>query len=316
MRNKSNGPVEYVKVIVAGAVLAFLAIATIFIGFLAVTNPGESKSMETESLAETQTETQIETRIESETLAEAEEENETESEFQMEAQVETEIEIQREEEPETQENVEGPLVVIDAGHQGPGQDMSGYEAIAPGSEETKPRIVSGTQGTTTGLCEYELNLNVALHLRDILEERGYRVIMTRETHDINISNIERAEVANSAGADIMVRIHANGDNNSSVAGALTMSPSAANPYVGSMYEQCNALSRCIIDSYCAATGLANDGILEVDNMTGINWCQVPVTIVEMGFMTNPGDDTYMADSDNQYVMAEGIANGIDQYFGR
>lgn len=211
---------------------------------------------------------------------------------------------------------DAPLVVIDAGHQGPGQDMSGYEPMAPGSSETKPRIVTGTQGSTTGLAEYDLNLSVSLLLQQELQNRGYQVLMTRTTNDINISNIERADVANQAGADIMVRIHANGSEDSSVSGALTMAPSASNPYVGYMYNECNALASCIINAYCAATGLANDGIMETDTMTGINWCQVPVAIVEMGFMTNPGDDTYMADPGNQAVMASGIADGIDQYFGR
>ena len=49
-------------------------------------------------------------------------------------------------------------------------------------------------------------------------------------------------------------------------------------------------------------------------MTGINWSTIPVTIVEMGFMTNQNDDLKMADSAFQQTMAEGIANGIDAYF--
>ena len=47
---------------------------------------------------------------------------------------------------------------------------------------------------------------------------------------------------------------------------------------------------------------------------GINWSTIPVTIVEMGFMTNQNDDLKMADSSFQQTMAEGIANGIDAYF--
>lgn len=223
-------------------------------------------------------------------------------------------------EPETQKQSEpeeyAPLIAVDAGHQGPGQDMSGQEPNAPGSDVMKARLATGTTGTTTGVNEYELTLEVALKLKEELQERGYRVVMTRETHDVNISNIDRCQIAEDAGADIMVRIHANGSDDSSVSGALTIAPTESNPNTQDIYEESMRLSRLVIDSYCAATGLGNRDIWITDEMTGINWSDIPVTYLEMGFMTNPGDDQYMCEESNQQIMAAGIADGIDAYFGR
>lgn len=131
--------------------------------------------------------------------------------------------------------------------------------------------------------------------------------MTRTDNDTAISNKERAEYAASQGSEIYVRIHANGTDSSSASGALTMAPSQSNPYVSSLFDQSNRLSQCILDSYCQATGFQNLGIQYTDTMTGINWSTVPVTILEMGFMTNQNDDTKMNDSQFQQTMVEGIA---------
>lgn len=209
----------------------------------------------------------------------------------------------------------GKVIGIDPGHQGSWVDMSAPEPVAPGSFQTKARCTTGTTGNYTGLPEYELNLSVSLKLKEILQERGYQVVMTREVNDANISNSERARKAAQEGAEIYVRIHANSDSNSSVNGALTMCSTAGNPYVGNLYQESRRLSQVILDSYCQATGFAKRDIIETDNMTGINWSTVPVTIVEMGFMSNKEDDERMADTSFQQTMAEGIANGIDAYFG-
>lgn len=207
----------------------------------------------------------------------------------------------------------GFVVVIDPGHQKKGDSTK--EPNGPDSSVMKARVTGGTSGCSTGVMEYELNLAVSLQLRDELEARGYIVYMTRETHDVNISNMERAQYATSVGADIAVRIHANGSENSSANGALALAPSSDNPYVSNLSSASQSLSKCILDAYCAATGMKNQGVISSDTMTGINWSTVPVTILEMGYMTNQTDDINMEDASYQQKMVEGIADGVDDYFG-
>lgn len=210
-----------------------------------------------------------------------------------------------------EDGIHKKIVAIDAGHQAKGN--SEKEPLGPGSDVMKAKVSSGTAGVSTKVAEYVLNLDISLALRDELETRGYTVLMIRETHDVNLSNRERAEVANKS-ADIFVRIHANGSENQEVSGALTIYPSKSNEFVGSMSEECKKLAEAIIDKYCEATEAKNRGAIVMDNMSGINWCTIPVTIVEMGYMSNPEEDKMMQDADYQKKMVRGIADGIDQYF--
>lgn len=228
---------------------------------------------------------------------------------------EEEVSKEEEQEPEKKEEAKnGKKVAIDPGHQGFNIDMSEKEPLGPGSNEMKAKASTGTQGKFTGVPEYELNLNISKQLRTELEMRGYEVLLTREDNDTRISNKERALLAADFGADIYVRIHANGSESSSASGAMTMVPSAKNPFVPQLHEKSYALGEEIINAYCESSGIKNNGVQLFDNMTGINWSKVPVVILEMGFMTNESDDRNMQDGDVQALMVLGIANGIDNYF--
>ena len=138
--------------------------------------------------------------------------------------------------------------------------------------------------------------------------------MTRESHDVDISNIQRAKFANNAGANIMVRIHANGSDNTSKSGAMTINMTKSNPYNKYLYTKSRALSDSIVNHLCAKTGAKNNSVWDTDTMTGINWSTIPVTIVEMGYMTNPTEDRNMATASYQIKIVQGICDGIDEYF--
>ncbi|MCD8143589.1 MAG: N-acetylmuramoyl-L-alanine amidase [Clostridiales bacterium] len=207
----------------------------------------------------------------------------------------------------------GHIVAIDPGHQAKGN--SDLEPIGPGATEKKAKVSTGTSGVSTGVAESTLTLTVSLQLRDALEAEGYQVVMTRESQDVNISNAERAQIATDAGAEIFIRIHANGSEKSSANGIVTLSPSSANPYVSSLYEDSYRLSKLLVNELCAATGAKNLGVQTSDTMSGINWSTMPVSIVELGFMTNPTEDELLNSADYQAKLVEGMVNAVNAYFG-
>lgn len=209
------------------------------------------------------------------------------------------------------EKVEKYLICIDPGHQEKGDWKT--EPVGPDSPYSKARVSSGTVGISTKKPEYILNLEASEVLKHILISKGFEVIMTRESHDVNISNMERATFANDKNANMVIRIHADGSDDTSITGASILIPSQKGKYTSSIFEasyQCANLIKNKMDS----RGFKVNGIFERDDLTGFNWSKVPVVLVEMGFMSNYNEDEMMSNRQYQRKMMQSIADGVEEYF--
>ncbi len=276
----------------------------------------EALSAQTEEETEAATEQQKEDETEAETETESETEEKTEAAAEEEETSEAETEYETEKAASQDEKI---IIAIDASHQEKGGDLEEEEPIGPDAEEKAKGFSEGTSGTVSGLTEAELNLSVAEKLKKQLEDRGYEVYMTRDNKESDLSESERAKNVNASGAQILISLHANGGEDSTEKGVEVMAPSYENPYwkdrTGNI-KKSNALADIILQSYCEETGLNAKGLYNVDNQILLNWSEIPSVVLEMGFMSNESDDAYMAEEEHQQEMAEGIADGIDLYFGR
>ena len=201
-------------------------------------------------------------------------------------------------------------VCIDPGHQGKG-DPKG-EPVAPGSGNKKPRVSSGTAGIATKKAEHVVNLEAAMILKDLLIQKNYNVVMTRETADVNISNVERAEIANNANADITIRIHCDSINDSGKTGATILVPSKDCQYTKNIYCESNKYAE-ILKKTLQDNNVKVNGVFERNDITGFNWSRVPVVILEMGFMSNYNEDQMLSDSTYQKLLMRCVAESIDKY---
>ena len=206
----------------------------------------------------------------------------------------------------------GIRIGLDPGHQ-QRPDIN-TEPNAPNEAAAKARCSSGTRGIVTGIYEYEVNLAVGLKLKALLEQNGAQVFITRTTHDVNISNRERAEFFNENEVDLAVRLHCNGTDDTNVRGAFMLLPSKERtPF----YSENNRAAAAIIEQYCKETGLEmrkRNGITYSSTQTGFNWCTRPIVCIEMGHLSNESEDLLLTNDTFQDKMAVGILNGILAYF--
>ena len=191
--------------------------------------------------------------------------------------------VLRRAEPALEADLSGRVVCIDPGH---GGSQAGAEA--------------------EGVRESELNLAVALRVRDILEGCGARVIMTRE-RDEDVPLETRAGIANDAGAEIFVSIHQNmSPENESVSGSETWVYSAETADAVALASQ--------IQSGLTAEFRSEDrGICESSGLVVLSRTQMTACLVECGFMSNRAELGRLSSADGQSEAAYGIAEGIAAY---
>ena len=205
----------------------------------------------------------------------------------------------------------GRLIIIDPGHQA--QAMNQHAPIGPGATQTRPMVAAGTRGVSTGVAEYIVVLDIGLKLRDALIEEGYEVYMVRETHDVQISNKDRALRGNELGGDIMVRLHCDGSPNPNVHGFMTLIP-ANGGWTEPIYAKSRQAGEHVHREVLAAIGAYDRGIIERGDLSGFNWSTIPSILLEMGVMTNAREDELLSDPDYQNKIVQGIVNGLNAYF--
>ena len=215
----------------------------------------------------------------------------------------------------TAEAARSPVVVIDAGHDLRGNSET--EPIGPGSSTRKIKDGGGTSGVVSGLTEADLNMRVAARLRPLLERAGVRVVMTRtRTSGTSMGNIARARIANRAQAGLFLRIHADGSTDPGTRGSHTLHPALRSGWTDDVYAASKRAAKTVQSEMVRALGFPDRGLQERSDFTGFNWADVPVILVEMGFMTNRTDDRLLATATYQQRAAVGLCRGALRFLGR
>ena len=196
------------------------------------------------------------------------------------------------------------LICLDPGHAtDPGVGRQ-HEPIGPGSGVTKIKDGGGAAG------ESEVVLAIARRTRAELRRRGYRVVLTRDGGLFRGGNVERARFCNRRRAALMLRIHADGSPDSSRSGVSTLHPALQRGWTSDVYGPSLRAARAVQRSLVAATGARDLGLVRRSDLTGFNWADVPVVLVETGFMTNPTERQRLRTASYQARVARGLANGV------
>ena len=216
--------------------------------------------------------------------------------------------------PEAQEGrLNGVVVCIDPGHQENGTPA--MEPLGPGLDGRTSGSGGMAQGGVTMRKESIVVLEIGVALRDELIRQGATVVMTRLRQDEALTNLQRCQIAEDGGADIMLRLHADIQENKNKQGfsiycpfhstyAQAVADSATYRLMGDMLI--NAMKRAVGYELEDKTGF----VTLSDQFVGNNWAKMPCFLVELGFMSNPTEDVLLSTPVYQQRLAEGMAQGV------
>lgn len=207
-------------------------------------------------------------------------------------------------------NNAGKVIVIDPGH-GSEYDMS-KEPLAPGSNKKRVKAPTGATGEFTNIPEYQVNWEVSLKLKKLLEEKGFVVVFTKTDIKKNPTGIERAEIGNKTNARLVVRIHADSFEDASVWGTSLLAPEASSADRKKLSEESSRCANIIMEYLVDQAGVKNRGVKLRSDLTAFNWSNVPTLLIEMGFLSNKKEDTLLVTDEYQNKLATAIASGIEE----
>ncbi|MCZ8513343.1 N-acetylmuramoyl-L-alanine amidase [Paenibacillus filicis] len=177
---------------------------------------------------------------------------------------------------------------------------------------------SGAVGIN-GLMEKTVNLDIAQKLRDALVQRGYEVVMTRQS-DVYWSLKERVDYTDVQDADLFVSVHANSYSNPNTRGSMVLYYDDASPQesypaserMKALTPQSRELAQKVLDAFVRKTGLPNQGLTQ-SAVYVVRMGSIPSILVETAFLSNKTDAALLANSDERTLMAGAIAEGIEAY---
>ena len=195
------------------------------------------------------------------------------------------------------------LVCLDPGHGTLARVGAQREPIGPGSPTLKNKDPGGAPG------EAGVVLDIALRTRALLAARGIRVAMTRTRSDYAGGNIERARFCNARDASLMLRIHADGSTNRSVRGVHTLYPALRGGWTDDVHAPSRRAAGLVQQAVVRSTGAPDLGLQRRSDLTGFNWADIPVVLVETGFLSNPAEARRLQTAAYRARIARGLAAG-------